>query len=120
MLIDHLGLDVADFNRSRAFYDAAFAPLQVAILYEVPLEFTNGRHAAGYGKTLDSRHVQAGKPSFWIAEDTPPATGVHVRVILASPATTLTVAGADCGFSSAAKTGADMTIAAHATSDANL
>ena len=50
MLIDHLGFDVADFNRSKSFYDAALAALDVAVLFQVPVEHTGGaRASAGPG-----------------------------------------------------------------------
>jgi len=68
MLIDHLGLDVTDFNRAKAFYDAALARLQIAVVMEVTAEQTGGSPVIGYGKTPDSRHIQAGKPSFWVGE----------------------------------------------------
>lgn len=51
MPIDHLSLNVTDYARSKAFYDAAFAPLGVKGLMEFG-------PVCGYGK--------AGKPDFWI------------------------------------------------------
>ena len=81
MLIDHLGLDVADFKRSKAFYDAALGPLSIAVVKEVPHEFTGGKGVVGYGKTADSRHIQAGKPSFWIAEGERRCEGLHVAFV---------------------------------------
>jgi catechol 2,3-dioxygenase-like lactoylglutathione lyase family enzyme len=76
-MFDHLGFDVSDFNRSKAFYDQALAPLQIAIL----MGGGDGDGYAGYGKTLDSRHHQAGKPSFWIAEGKRPSGGLHVAFV---------------------------------------
>jgi catechol 2,3-dioxygenase-like lactoylglutathione lyase family enzyme len=73
-MFDHLGFDVSDFNRSKAFYDQALAPLQIAILM-------GGDGWAGYGKTQDSRHHQAGKPSFWLAEGKRPSGGLHVAFV---------------------------------------
>src|SRR5690349_3512521 len=81
-VIDHLGLNVGDINRSRAFYDAALAPLQIGVVKEVPGEATGtGKPYVGYGKTLDSRDVQAGKPSFWIAELQPLGNRIHIAFI---------------------------------------
>ena len=51
-MLDHLGLGVADYDRSKAFYSAALAPLG----YEVVLEVNE--LACGFGN--------AGKPEFWI------------------------------------------------------
>lgn len=52
-LIDHVTLVVADFARSKAFYEKALAPLGVKCLMEV------GK-AAGFGREQ--------KPDFWIGE----------------------------------------------------
>ena len=58
-MIDHLGITVGDFDRSRAFYSAVLAPLGASLLVEVPPEVTgNGSRHAGFGRD--------GKPSFWI------------------------------------------------------
>ena len=81
MLIDHVGVDVTDFDASKIFYDAALGPLQVAVLFQVPIEHTAGARVMGYGKTADSGHIQAGKPSFWIAEGTRRAQGLHVAFV---------------------------------------
>ncbi len=50
-MLDHVSIVVADFDRAKAFYTAALAPLG----YALQMEFGK---AAGFG-----RH---GKPSFWI------------------------------------------------------
>jgi len=65
-MLDHLGLDVADYDRSKAFYEQALAPLGLAILMEpVP-------GVGGFGG-------RDGKPFFWIGNRGRPAqTGVHV------------------------------------------
>jgi catechol 2,3-dioxygenase-like lactoylglutathione lyase family enzyme len=63
-MLDHVGFGVSDYQRSKAFYERALAPLGVALLAE-----PQGR-AAGLGAD--------GKAFFWI-EDRPPAIrGVHV------------------------------------------
>jgi len=85
MFIDHLGLDVTDLAASRVFYDAALAPLNIAIVQEITPEQTGGSAVLGYGKTTDSRDIQAGKPSFWIAEG-PPTGHVHVAFLAADRA----------------------------------
>ncbi len=64
MRIDHLGLDVADYGRSKGFYDKALAPLGVKLIMEPVPE------VGGYGQDF---------PFFWIAKrDRGPQTGVHV------------------------------------------
>lgn len=62
--IDHATVAVADFARSRAFYDAALRPLGITRLY------ADGKRAAGYGANA--------KAFFWIAEQDRAPTQVHV------------------------------------------
>ncbi|MFB2551100.1 VOC family protein [Ensifer soli] len=63
-MIDHMGITVPDFDRSKAFYDAVFAPLGATLLMVVPPEYTNGVKVGGYGRD---------HPSYWLYEGTPPA-----------------------------------------------
>lgn len=61
-MIDHIGIEVSDLDRSKAFYSAALAPLG----YSLAFEFEG---AAGFGA--------GGIPDFWIhAGDA--KTGTHV------------------------------------------
>jgi len=64
-MLDHLGLDVTDYERSKAFYLKALAPLGIELLMEpIPT-------VGGFG--------EAGMPYFWIGDRGRPAqTGVHV------------------------------------------
>ncbi len=72
-MLDHIGIEVTDYEASRAFYDAALG----AIGLEVIKTFTTpqGRRMAGYGpaatrKTDDAMDPHLpGKPELWIAED---------------------------------------------------
>lgn len=81
-MIDHLGFNVADLERSRAFYDAALAPLQIAVVMAVDASQTpTGKGFLGYGKTADSRDIQAGKPSFWLGEGDQLGNRVHVAFL---------------------------------------
>jgi catechol 2,3-dioxygenase-like lactoylglutathione lyase family enzyme len=68
VMIDHLGLSVRDLAASKAFYDAAFAPLGVEVVMSVGAELTGRSDVLGYGPSADGRDIQAGKPSFWIGE----------------------------------------------------
>jgi catechol 2,3-dioxygenase-like lactoylglutathione lyase family enzyme len=62
-MIDHVGLQVSDAARSRAFYVAALAPLGYALLME-------WQDHAGFGI--------APKPDFWIGQGPANAPPVHV------------------------------------------
>lgn len=65
-MLDHLGLKVKDFGRSRDFYVKVLAPLGYGIEMEFDVE---GYKVAGFGKN--------GKPSFWISEGQP-GPGLHL------------------------------------------
>lgn len=67
-MLDHVGILVADWAKSKAFYDAAFAPLGVTLLNEVPVEFTGGVKVGGYGATA---------PDFWLTESAETGPGRH-------------------------------------------
>ncbi len=67
-MIDHLGLDVSDVDRSRRFYEAALAPLGIAVVAE-------SRNEAG-GRVV--MFGEGGVPGFVIAEDRPPGAGAHI------------------------------------------
>ena len=58
-MIDHVSLSVSDFKRSRAFYEAALAPLGVQLLWEIPSGPGGPVVAVGYGRPP--------RPTFWIA-----------------------------------------------------
>ncbi len=75
-MIDHLGIDVSDFERSKAFYQRALAPLGYALLMEVPASLTGRCDVAGFG--------EAPKPDFWINRGTPTRPAVHVALRAAS------------------------------------
>lgn len=77
-MIDHIGLRVADLAKSRAFYDAAFAPLGIDVVMSVGAEITGGSEVLGYGPSADGRDIQAGKPSFWIGEDQALTGPLHI------------------------------------------
>jgi catechol 2,3-dioxygenase-like lactoylglutathione lyase family enzyme len=67
MPLDHIGLNVSDLARSKAFYAGALGPLG----YEVVMEFEG---VAGFGAK--------GKADFWIGE-AEPHTALHIA--FASP-----------------------------------
>ncbi len=76
-MIDHTGILVRDWAKSRAFYDAAFAPLGYSMLAEVPEQYTGGVKVGGYGKA---------KPDFWLTENAEPGPGRHYAFVANSQA----------------------------------
>jgi catechol 2,3-dioxygenase-like lactoylglutathione lyase family enzyme len=48
-MMDHIGLAVADFERSKSFFINALAPLDITLLMEVTAEQTGGDAHAGFG-----------------------------------------------------------------------
>jgi catechol 2,3-dioxygenase-like lactoylglutathione lyase family enzyme len=63
-MLDHMGFGVTDYDRSKAFYEKALAPLGLTLLMEpVP-------GAAGFGKD--------GKPFFWIESGEARSGALHV------------------------------------------
>ncbi len=67
-MIDHAGIVVSDWEKSKAFYDAAMAPLGATLLMMVPKEYTGGANVGGYGRE---------KPDFWLSEAENPGPGRH-------------------------------------------
>ena len=67
-MLDHVLLDVSDFDRSRAFYEMALAPLGVEVVSEPAPQM------AGLGED--------GKPYFWLMQRGRPTTeATHVAFI---------------------------------------
>jgi catechol 2,3-dioxygenase-like lactoylglutathione lyase family enzyme len=67
-MLDHVGFEVTDFARSKAFYESALEPLGIRLL----MEFEG---AAGFGEETE----HGPKPFFWItARGRPPVSGAHV------------------------------------------
>jgi len=71
-MIDHIGFAVADLERSKAFYDAALAPLGIAAIMTVTPEQTGKGTAVGYGKD--------GNPFFWIGDGERVGEGTHIAL----------------------------------------
>jgi catechol 2,3-dioxygenase-like lactoylglutathione lyase family enzyme len=95
-MIDHMGFAVADLARSKAFYDAALAPLGLAAIMTVTPEQTGKGTAIGYGK--------GGNPFFWIGDNERVGEGTHVafrvdsrREVEAFYAAALAAGGTDHG-----------------------
>ena len=95
-MIDHVSLGVTDMARSKAFYDAALAPLGLAAIMTVTPEQTGKGTAIGYGKD--------GNPFFWIGDNEQVGEGTHVafrvdsrREVEAFHAAALAAGGTDHG-----------------------
>lgn len=69
-MIDHIGLDVSDIARSRAFYEQALAPLGYRIVSEIRPEEAEGPTVVMFGV--------GDEPDFVIAKDKSPGPGNHV------------------------------------------
>jgi catechol 2,3-dioxygenase-like lactoylglutathione lyase family enzyme len=67
-MIDHAGISVSDWEKSKVFYDAAMAPLGAKLLMMVPEQFTGGVRVGGYGRE---------KPDFWLHENANTGPGRH-------------------------------------------
>ena len=80
-MIDHIGVTASDLKAARAFYDAAFAPLGIAVVMSVSAEETGSTAFIGYGATADRRDIQAGKPSFWVSEGEALTGPMHVAFL---------------------------------------
>lgn len=69
-MIDHTGIVVSDFAKSKAFYQQALASIGYALLMEIP-ESVNGRtDVAGFGEPP--------KPDFWVIKGTPNKPPIHI------------------------------------------
>jgi len=72
-MIDHIGFPVSDYQRSKAFYEKALAPLGYTLIMEVAQETEKGFPAAGFG--ID------GKPDFWIGGEGGLDRPLHVAIL---------------------------------------
>lgn len=72
-MIDHVGLQVSGYERSREFYRKVLAPLGGELVMEVTVEQTGDGAHAGFGMN--------GRPTFWIGtsqQAAHPTGAVHV------------------------------------------
>ena len=68
-MIDHTGVNVSNFGKSKAFYLAALAPLGYQVIKELPASIApDGAMGVGIPP----------KPEFWVAGGTPQSPPVHV------------------------------------------
>lgn len=73
-MIDHVGFPVADYERSKRFYEQALAPLGYTLIMEATAEQTeSGSPAAGFGRD--------GKPDFWIGGEGALTGVLHIAIV---------------------------------------
>jgi len=68
-IIDHVGIQVSDYGRAKAFYEKALAPLGITLLRDYG-------HVGGFGRE--------GKPEFWLGADpggSKEIQKIHVAVV---------------------------------------
>jgi catechol 2,3-dioxygenase-like lactoylglutathione lyase family enzyme len=68
VVLDHIGIGVSDYDRSRQFYIHALSALEIGVVLEVTAEQTGSDPACGFGSN--------NKPYFWIGPG--PAARCHV------------------------------------------
>jgi catechol 2,3-dioxygenase-like lactoylglutathione lyase family enzyme len=78
-MLDHLGFAVADYPRSRAFYQTVLATLGYRPLMDVTVEMTGSYVGTGFGP-------EGGRPLFWIGEGAQPSRGMHIAFVAADRA----------------------------------
>jgi catechol 2,3-dioxygenase-like lactoylglutathione lyase family enzyme len=71
-MIDHVGFPVSDYERAKAFYIKALAPLGYSLLMEVTQQ-DQPVPAAGFGAN--------GKPDFWIGGEGGLDKPVHIAIL---------------------------------------
>ncbi|WP_189688054.1 VOC family protein [Pseudorhodoferax aquiterrae] len=77
-MIDHTGITVSDFARSKSFYTSALAPLGYAMVMELSAAVTGHTDTAGFGEPP--------KPEFWISAGHPNQPPIHIAFRAASRA----------------------------------
>jgi catechol 2,3-dioxygenase-like lactoylglutathione lyase family enzyme len=69
-MIDHTGLVVSNYAKSKQFYLAALAPIGYRMLMELPASVTGSTDVAGFGEPP--------KPDFWIGKGAPNKPPLHI------------------------------------------
>lgn len=77
-MIDHTGLVVTDYQKSRSFYISALAPLGITLVLEFPASVTGSVDVAGFG--------EAPKAEFWISPGLANVPRIHIAFRAASRA----------------------------------
>ena len=69
-MIDHTGVIVSDYRKSKDFYLKALSAIGYQLLAEFPAEQTGSTDVAGFGEPP--------KPDFWMAKGTPNQPPLHI------------------------------------------
>lgn len=69
-MIDHTGVGVSDFDKSKAFYKASLGAIGYALIMELPASVTGHADVAGFGEPP--------KPDFWINSGSPNVPPIHI------------------------------------------
>jgi len=77
-MIDHTGLSVSDFTKSKTFYTQALAPIGYGLILEFSAAVTGRTDVAGFGVPP--------KPDFWIAAGKANVPPIHIAFRVASHA----------------------------------
>ena len=75
-MLDHVGIPVSDFKRSKGFYMQVLEPLGYGLIMEVSSKETGGKSQAGFGTGK--------RPQFWIGTGTPIKGQVHFAFLAKS------------------------------------
>jgi len=75
-MIDHTGVTVSDFEKSKTFYSHALAAIGYSLLAEIPASVTGHSDVAGFGEPP--------KPDFWINNGTPNNPPMHIAFRVAT------------------------------------
>ncbi|HTJ95282.1 MAG TPA: VOC family protein [Pararobbsia sp.] len=69
-MIDHTGVVVSDFERSKQFYSVTLGAIGYALIAEFPASVTGHTDVAGFG--------EGGKADFWIYRGKPNDPPIHI------------------------------------------
>lgn len=69
-MIDHTGVVVSDFERSKSFYAAALKPIGLSLIAEYSAAMTGSIDIAGFGLPPEAE--------FWLSHGTPGSVPAHV------------------------------------------
>jgi catechol 2,3-dioxygenase-like lactoylglutathione lyase family enzyme len=75
-MIDHTGIVVSDYQKSKQFYLSALTPIGYKLHKEFPASVTGSADVAGFGEPE--------KPDFWISNGSPNKPPLHIAFRVAS------------------------------------
>lgn len=80
LILDHLNVGVSDIDRSRAFYEAALAPLGIKLFFDMPSERAEAKvRMMGFGREHD-------RPVFWLLDGQEVGQNTHIAFVAESRA----------------------------------